>query len=163
MSWQETGNNPVSRARSIILWTERGAARHAKMLETDAAWDVFEALEENYFRNPRAQAAATAGGELSTVQDREPLLAAAVQMVVKHKLPFHKVYQTMNYYAGATHFADMSKDQVGEAERFVERFLVGQDTRADWLRIGANRQELTGDDAQPDLLGFEVPGTLGKR
>ncbi|EFQ3068943.1 TPA: ORF6N domain-containing protein, partial [Escherichia coli] len=25
------------KARSLILWTERGAARHAKMLETDRA------------------------------------------------------------------------------------------------------------------------------
>ncbi|MFJ5341508.1 ORF6N domain-containing protein [Pectobacterium carotovorum] len=45
----------VSRnARSLILWTERGAARHAKMLETDQAWDVFEWLEESYF-NPQAK------------------------------------------------------------------------------------------------------------
>ncbi|EFC9938599.1 TPA: P22AR C-terminal domain-containing protein, partial [Escherichia coli] len=36
-------------ARSLILWTERGAARHAKMLETDQAWDVFEKLEDCYF------------------------------------------------------------------------------------------------------------------
>ncbi|EHN7503095.1 ORF6N domain-containing protein, partial [Escherichia coli] len=42
--------NPVSpKARSLILWTERGAARHAKMLETDQAWDVFEKLEDCYF------------------------------------------------------------------------------------------------------------------
>ena len=33
----------------LMLWTERGAARHAKMLETDAAWDVFEKLEDAYF------------------------------------------------------------------------------------------------------------------
>ncbi|EJA5031870.1 ORF6N domain-containing protein [Salmonella enterica] len=38
-----------SRARSLILWTERGAARHAKMLETDQAWEVFEKLEDCYF------------------------------------------------------------------------------------------------------------------
>ncbi|KFF70653.1 hypothetical protein IW01_09500, partial [Pectobacterium brasiliense] len=37
------------KARAITLWTERGAARHAKMLETDQAWDVFEKLEECYF------------------------------------------------------------------------------------------------------------------
>lgn len=37
------------KARSLILWTERGAARHAKMLETDQAWEVFEKLEDNYF------------------------------------------------------------------------------------------------------------------
>ncbi|EAS6882899.1 ORF6N domain-containing protein [Salmonella enterica subsp. enterica] len=35
--------------RSLILWTERGAARHAKMLETDQAWEVFEKLEDCYF------------------------------------------------------------------------------------------------------------------
>ncbi|EHQ1801855.1 ORF6N domain-containing protein [Salmonella enterica subsp. enterica serovar Hartford] len=30
--------NPISpKVRSLILWTERGAARHAKMLETDQA------------------------------------------------------------------------------------------------------------------------------
>lgn len=38
------------KARSLILWTERGAARHAKMLETDQAWDVFKKLEDCYFR-----------------------------------------------------------------------------------------------------------------
>ncbi|WP_193160584.1 ORF6N domain-containing protein [Citrobacter youngae] len=35
--------------RALILWTERGAARHAKMLETDQAWEVFEKLEDHYF------------------------------------------------------------------------------------------------------------------
>ncbi|HEN3478657.1 TPA: ORF6N domain-containing protein [Yersinia enterocolitica] len=33
----------------LILWTKRGAARHAKMLETEQAWDVFEKLEDCYF------------------------------------------------------------------------------------------------------------------
>ncbi|ELY6363048.1 hypothetical protein C5952_04930 [Cronobacter sakazakii] len=37
------------RAKHLILWTERGAARHAKMLETDQAWEVFEKLEDCYF------------------------------------------------------------------------------------------------------------------
>ena len=38
-----------SKARSLTLWTEKGAARHAKILDTDQAWDVFEQLEEVYF------------------------------------------------------------------------------------------------------------------
>lgn len=46
------------KTRSLILWTERGAARHAKMLETNQAWDVFERLEDSYF-NQNAQTAAT--------------------------------------------------------------------------------------------------------
>ena len=36
--------------KAIMLWTERGAARHAKMLNTDQAWDVFERMEDVYFR-----------------------------------------------------------------------------------------------------------------
>ena len=38
-----------SKARTLTLWTEKGAARHAKILDTDQAWDVFEQLEEVYF------------------------------------------------------------------------------------------------------------------
>ncbi len=35
--------------KHFLLWTERGAARHAKMLNTDQAWNVFEKLEDAYF------------------------------------------------------------------------------------------------------------------
>ncbi|EFI8191907.1 ORF6N domain-containing protein [Escherichia coli] len=52
--FQTIANN----VRKLILWTERGAARHAKMLETDQAWDVFERLEDCYF-NQNAKTAAT--------------------------------------------------------------------------------------------------------
>jgi len=38
-----------SKARAMMLWTDRGVARHAKMLETDAAWELFEKLEDAYF------------------------------------------------------------------------------------------------------------------
>lgn len=42
-------------AKHLIVWTERGAARHAKMLDTDHAWDVFERLEDCYFnQEPKA-------------------------------------------------------------------------------------------------------------
>lgn len=34
---------------ALYLWTKRGCARHAKMLNTDKAWEVFEALEDSYF------------------------------------------------------------------------------------------------------------------
>lgn len=45
-----SGSVKIARnVRSLILWTERGAARHAKMLETDQAWEVFEKLEDCYF------------------------------------------------------------------------------------------------------------------
>ncbi|EAO3463465.1 ORF6N domain-containing protein [Salmonella enterica] len=52
MKHEVTQSNSVKitrNVRSLILWTERGAARHAKMLETDQAWEVFEKLEDCYF------------------------------------------------------------------------------------------------------------------
>ena len=45
------GYLPINKfAPSLYLWTKRGAARHAKMLSTDKAWEVFEILEDTYFR-----------------------------------------------------------------------------------------------------------------
>ncbi|ELW5352010.1 TPA: P22AR C-terminal domain-containing protein [Escherichia coli] len=50
LTLSKSQNHISPKTRSLILWTERGAARHAKMLETDQAWDVFEKLEDCYFR-----------------------------------------------------------------------------------------------------------------
>ncbi|PFB77981.1 hypothetical protein CN286_15880 [Bacillus anthracis] len=38
----------------LYLWTERGANRHCKILDTDKAWEQFDYLEETYF-NAREQ------------------------------------------------------------------------------------------------------------
>lgn len=39
--------------RTFYLWTKRGAARHAKMLTTEKAWQIFEMLEDTYFDAPK--------------------------------------------------------------------------------------------------------------
>lgn len=44
-----------SKARTVILWTEKGAARMSKIVDTDEAWSFFERLEDSYFR-PSASA-----------------------------------------------------------------------------------------------------------
>ena len=67
------------KTRSLILWTERGAARHAKMLETDQAWEVFEKLEDCYFS--QGKTAPTAAADSATIHSRRnhpPLLHAAL-------------------------------------------------------------------------------------
>ena len=40
----------LKKAAKLYLWTERGALLHAKSLNTDQAWDVYEQLLEHYFR-----------------------------------------------------------------------------------------------------------------
>ncbi|ENB3251632.1 ORF6N domain-containing protein, partial [Escherichia coli] len=66
--------------RSLILWTERGAARHAKMLETDRAWEVFEKLEDCYF----SQGKTTQTEQQSQIQpqftDEEIILLCYMQL-----------------------------------------------------------------------------------
>lgn len=57
-------------ARSLTLWTEKGAARMSKIVDTDEAWSFFERLEDSYFR---PQAASTL--PLSYEQALEDLLS----------------------------------------------------------------------------------------
>ena len=39
----------------FYLWTERGAFLHAKSLNTDKAWDVYDSLVEHYFKSREAK------------------------------------------------------------------------------------------------------------
>lgn len=38
----------------LYLWTEKGAFLHAKSLNTDVAWEVYDRLVDNYFEKPKA-------------------------------------------------------------------------------------------------------------
>lgn len=41
---------PLKFAPVLYLWTERGASRHCKILDTEKAWEQFDHLEDTYFR-----------------------------------------------------------------------------------------------------------------
>ena len=47
----------TSRVNKLYLWTERGALLHAKSLNTNKAWEVYDRLVETYFRAQKAQTA----------------------------------------------------------------------------------------------------------
>ena len=44
------GGTKTGKIRQLYLWTERGALLHAKSLNTDKAWGVYDFLVEHYFR-----------------------------------------------------------------------------------------------------------------
>ncbi|EMF5696002.1 MULTISPECIES: ORF6N domain-containing protein [Enterobacter cloacae complex] len=67
-NWVSLSNAVGKRARSLRLWTERGAANHAKMLETDQAWGYHEDLVEFYFTQRDAIAAPSTQVALSRKQ-----------------------------------------------------------------------------------------------
>lgn len=44
------GSVVAKTVNKLYLWTERGASRHCKILDTDKAWEQFDYLEEVYFK-----------------------------------------------------------------------------------------------------------------
>lgn len=40
-------------AKTLYLWTEKGAFLHAKSLNTDKAWEVYDRLVDEYFEKPK--------------------------------------------------------------------------------------------------------------
>ena len=42
-----------SRVNKLYLWTEKGAFLHAKSLNTDTAWEVYDRLVDNYFNKKK--------------------------------------------------------------------------------------------------------------
>lgn len=141
-----------SKTRSLNLWTERGAMRHAKMLESEAAWEVFEEMEDNYFATAKVRAQIADGKERSSKFDRLPLYHFVVDSTIRHHLIFSKVYSLLNLFAGSRSFKEMSKEQVAEVHDFCDRFALGRDTRNDWQRITDNQTKLHGTPPQLDMV-----------
>ncbi|EJV9821250.1 ORF6N domain-containing protein [Salmonella enterica] len=98
------------KTRSLILWTERGAARHAKMLETDQAWEVFEKLEDCYF-SQKQPASSTTKQSKPTVRGGLPSFRYLVKLTYKDTL----TGQVETFTGGAN-----SPDEIihGTAKRF---------------------------------------------
>ncbi|WP_180176919.1 ORF6N domain-containing protein [Acinetobacter sp. YH12039] len=70
-----------SKTRSLMLWTEKGAARHAKILDTDQAWSVFEQLEDCYFTVKSFQESPiNASGKKSNVREISSTLKCCLSM-----------------------------------------------------------------------------------
>lgn len=60
----------------FYLWTEKGALLHAKSLNTDKAWEVYDELVETYFRAQRMQTVLT---------DLSPQLQVLINMETRQK------------------------------------------------------------------------------
>nr|WP_312985951.1 ORF6N domain-containing protein [Clostridioides sp.] len=64
-------------APKLYLWTERGANRHCKILDTDKAWEQFDNLEETYFKVKENRSLNT--------QALSPQLQALISIELKQK------------------------------------------------------------------------------
>lgn len=70
----------LKNAKTIYLWTERGAFLHAKSLNTDQAWEVYDRLVEHYFKSTAAKASAL------PTSYKEALLQLVAEVEAREKL-----------------------------------------------------------------------------
>nr|WP_242689540.1 ORF6N domain-containing protein [Photorhabdus cinerea] len=109
-----------SKVRSLILWTERGAARHAKMLDTDKAWDVFEALEDCYFSQKDTMATPTK----TTTDERTPLRDAVNMLVGKKGLMYPEAYSFIHQRFNVSHIDQLPAERIPEAIEYVHKLAL---------------------------------------
>lgn len=107
-----------NKTRSLILWTERGAARHAKMLDTDQAWEVFEQLEDCYFVRKEILAK-------THKSDREPLTNAVNLLVAKTKhLNYSEAYKLVHQRFNVHHIDEIPYESIPVAVEYVHHLIA---------------------------------------
>ncbi|EPQ1603863.1 ORF6N domain-containing protein, partial [Acinetobacter baumannii] len=113
-------NSPIisNKVRSLILWTERGAARHAKMLDTDQAWEVFEQLEDCYFVRKEILSK-------THKSEREPLTNAVNLLVAKTKhLNYSDAYKLVHQRFNVQHIDEIPYDMIPVAVEYVHHLIA---------------------------------------
>ncbi|EIG2949170.1 phage antirepressor KilAC domain-containing protein [Escherichia coli] len=117
--------------RSLTLWTERGAARHAKMIETDQAWAFFEKLEDSYFRQKEQQ-------PVAIPQTLPEALRLAAELAEQKQLLEQKAHQLNQQLVAAAPKVDFA-DRVSVAKgiligNFAKVVGLKQNALFVWLR-----------------------------
>ena len=102
----------------LTLWTERGAARHAKMLDTDQAWDIFEQLEDCYFRRQEILAK-THKSERTALHEAHALLVTKT----KH-LNVNEAWKLIHQRFNVNHIEDIPYDAIPVAVEYVHHLIA---------------------------------------
>lgn len=109
-----------AKVRSLILWTERGAARHAKMLDTDNAWDVFEALEDFYF-SKKEDAQQKISIRQSTAKELTPLRQTAERLIATGVGNIYPdIWKYVHKEFGVEHINELLPEQIPQAISFLD-------------------------------------------
>ena len=106
------------RVSHLTLWTERGAARHAKMLDTDQAWDIFEQLEDCYFRRQEILAK-THKSERTALHEAHALLVTKT----KH-LNVNEAWKLIHQRFNVDHIENIPYDAIPIAVEYVHHLIA---------------------------------------
>ena len=108
----------------LTLWTERGAARHAKMLNSDKAWDVFEMLEETFFNQPAVSKKETVPAPalaLSTTAERLPLRNIVNVWANQSRQPFADCWRQVKAAFSLSNIKDLPTAWLPDAVAWVQK------------------------------------------
>lgn len=133
------------RARSLVLWTERGAARHAKMLETDQAWEVFENLEDFYF-SQKEKAEQVRKNRQCTATQLIPLRQTAERLITTGLGKIYPdIWKLVHQRFDVEHIHQLQPEQVGEAIEYLnvlEGEYLGRETLPATPSVNFTNEEL---------------------
>ncbi|EIG6193794.1 phage antirepressor KilAC domain-containing protein, partial [Escherichia coli] len=127
-----TGSYSVGKnARSLTLWTERGAARMSKIVDTNEAWAFFEKLEDSYFRQKEQQ-------PVAIPQTLPEALRLAAELAEQKQLLEQKAHQLNQQLVAAAPKVDFA-DRVSVAKgiligNFAKVVGLKQNALFAWLR-----------------------------
>ncbi|EPN1515768.1 phage antirepressor KilAC domain-containing protein [Escherichia coli] len=127
-----TGSYSVGKnARSLTLWTERGAARMSKIVDTNEAWAFFEKLEDSYFRQKEQQ-------PVAIPQTLPEALRLAAELAEQKQLLEQKAHQLNQQLVAAAPKVDFA-DRVSAANgiligNFAKVVGLKQNALFVWLR-----------------------------
>ncbi|EPE6359317.1 phage antirepressor KilAC domain-containing protein, partial [Escherichia coli] len=127
-----TGSYSVGKnARSLTLWTERGAARMSKIVDTNEAWAFFEKLEDSYFRQKEQQ-------PVAIPQTLPEALRLAAELAEQKQLLEQKAHQLNQQLVAAAPKVDFADRVSGAKGILIGNFakVVGlkQNALFAWLR-----------------------------
>ncbi|EKK3318967.1 ORF6N domain-containing protein [Salmonella enterica] len=140
----------------LILWTERGAANHAKMLETDQAWNYFNDLTEFYF-SYREVTALPSPSELSrleilkmAIESEEGRLAAEARVEevtterneairAKSRISRKREASALGKLSAATRRCRDLEEQLGESTKHATIIKVEKATKGEFDYVPLRR------------------------
>lgn len=114
----------------VYLWTERGAFLHAKSLNTDKAWEVYDSLVEHYFKSREAKPSALPSSY------KEALLQLVAQVEENERLQLENQEMKPKALFADAVATSTSSILVGELAKIIKAngYDIGQKRLFEWLR-----------------------------
>ena len=126
-------------AKSVYFWTEKGALLHAKSLNTDKAWEVYEYLVDFYFRAKEEKPDETKGQQATGENPSEPEKSASPAKWMKRMV------------------VDVPENP--EAQKLIQemrRYLVGMDAVLDVYSMYLKKEEFEKVGYTVDLVASKI-------